>query len=145
MTVRAVSLLCLLGLTARVSTSEMPLQNNIWQVDVEAGGRLFVGGADKAALKRAAELTIAQGYTHFVISNPNTQTSTTYAGSTAGFSQTNVNVIGNTAYGSTTYTPGVPIFRPQKNVTVTVTMFHAGEPGAANALDAAATLARLGS
>ena len=58
------------GLAGCVTTSEMPLAKNVWQVSTESQGTLFVGQADKSTLKRAAELTIAQGYDHFVIQNP---------------------------------------------------------------------------
>ena len=57
-----------------ITTSEMPLAKNVWQIHTETGGSLFTGQADKATLRRAAELTLAQGYSHFVIQNPQTQT-----------------------------------------------------------------------
>jgi hypothetical protein len=130
-------------LTGCISTSEMPLAKNVWQIHTETGGVLFTGMADKATLKRAAELTLAQGYTHFLIQNPNTQSGEVYAGSTQGFASTNLSMVGNTAYGTTTYTPGVPLMKPVKNVSVTVVMFHENEPQAAQALDAVAMLKRL--
>lgn len=134
-----------LGLAGCVTTSEMPLAKNVWQVNTEAGGSLFVGQADKATLKRAAELTVAQGYTHFIIQNPNTQTGAVYVGSTPGTANTTVNVVGNTAYGTTTYNPGVPIMAPRKNVSVTVVMFHANEPQAATAIEAVSILKQASS
>src|SRR5215204_1355289 len=133
--------LSFLALGGCISTSEMQLSKNVFQVDVAAGGALFVGGANDAAMKRAAELTLAQGYSHFVIANPNSQSSSTYVGSTPGYATTNLsgtatanlNVVGNTAYGSTayngvgttTYTPGIPIIRREKNVSMTVIMYNA--------------------
>ena len=128
-----------------VTTSEMPLAKNVWQVNTESGGALFVGQADKATLKRAAELPLAQGYTHFLNQNPTTQTGSVYVGSTPGTANTDINYVGNMAYGTTTYTPGVPIMAPRKNVGVTVVMYHADEPQAAQALDAAAILKQYNS
>lgn len=142
MTVRVVFVAACLSLAVAgcISTSEMPLARNVWQINTEAGGALFTGQADKATLRRAAELTLRQGYTHFVIQNPTTQSGSVYVGSTPGTATTNVSVFGNTASGTTTYTPGMPIMSPRKNVSVTVVMFHANEPQAASALDAAEIL-----
>jgi len=136
-------MLAALLLAGCVTTSELPLSKNVWRVEVNAGGALFVNGADNAALKKAAELTIAQGYSAFIIANPNTENGVNYVGTTPGMASTNVNYFGNSAFATTTYTPGVPIFAPHKNVTITVVMFHKGDPGSANAIDAAATLKRL--
>ena len=133
------------GLTGCVTTSEMPLAKNVWQVSTESQGTLFVGQADKSTMKRAAELTIAQGYDHFIVQNPQTQTGAVQVGNMPVTANTNVNVIGNTAYGTTTYTGGGAIMAPQKNVSVTVVMFHANEPQAAQAVDAAAYLKQLNS
>jgi hypothetical protein len=130
-------------LTGCVSTGDMPLAKNVYQVNVEARGALFVGGAQNAALKRAAELTIKNGYTSFIIQNPSVQTGSSYVGTTPGYANTTINAFGNTAYANTTYTPGVPMFAPEKNVSLIVVMFKPGDPGAANAIDAAATLKRL--
>ncbi len=144
--VKAGSLLALCAaLGGCITTSEMPLAKNVWQIQTETGGALFTGQADKATLRRAAELTLAQGYDHFVIQNPQTQTGSIYVGSTPGTANSDVSVFGNTAYGTTTYTPGVPIFSPQKNVAVTVVMYHANEPQAGQALDATAILKQVNS
>ena len=117
----------------------------MWQVNTEAGGSLFVGQADKATLKRAAKFTVAQGYTHFAIQNPSTQTGSVYVGSTPGTANTTVSMVGNTAYGTTTYSPGVAIMAPRKTVGVTVVMYRAVEPQAANAIEAATILKQANS
>ena len=133
------------GLAGCVTTSEMPLAKNVWQVSTESQGTLFVGQADKSTMKRAAELTIAQGYDHFIIENPQTQTGSVQVGNMPVTANTNVNVIGNTAYGTTTYSGGGAIMASQKNVSVTVVMFHANEPQAAQAVDAVVYLKQLNS
>lgn len=139
----AVVIVAALTLAGCVSTGDMQLAKNVYQVNVEARGALFVGGAQNAALKRAAELTIKNGYTSFIIQNPSVQSGTAYIGTTPGYANTTVSAFGNTAYANTTYTPGVPMFAPEKNVSLVVVMFKPGDPGAANAIDAAATLKRL--
>ena len=133
------------GLAGCVTTNEMPLAKNVWQVSTETQGTLFVGQADRSTMKRAAELTIAQGYDHFIIQNPQTQTGSVQVGNMPIIANTSVNVVGNTAYGTTTYTGGNAVMAPQKNVSVTVVMFHANEPQAAQAVDAAAYLKQLNS
>ena len=143
-TIRTALLLLIGGaLAGCVTTSEMPLAKNVWQVSTESQGTLFVGQADKSTMKRAAELTIAQGYDRFIVQNPQTQTGAVQVGNMPVTANTNVNMVGNTAYGTTTYTGGGAIMAPQKNVSVTVVMFHANEPQAAQAVDAAAYLKQL--
>ncbi len=139
------ALLLLIGgaLAGCVTTSEMPLAKNVWQVSTESQGALCVGQADKSTMKRAAELTLAQGYARFIIQNPQMQTGAVQVGNMPVVANTNVNVIGNTAFGTTTYTGGGAIMAPQKNVSVTVVMFHASEPQAAQAVDAATYLKLL--
>ncbi len=133
------------GLAGCVTTSEMPLAKNVWQVSTESQGTLFVGQANNSTMKRAAELTLAQGYDRFIIQNPQTQTGAVQVGNMPVTANTNVNVVGNTAYETTTYTGGGAIMAPQRNVSVTVVMFHANEPQAAQAVDAAAYLKQLNS
>ncbi len=139
------ALLPLIGATFAgcVTTSEMPLARNVWQVSTESQGTLFVGLADRSTMKRAAELTLAQGYDSFVVQNPQMQTGAVQVGSMPVTANTNVSVIGNTAYGTTTYTGGGAIMAQQRNISVTIVMFHANEPQGAQAIDAAATLKRL--
>lgn len=126
-----------------VTTSEMPLARNVWQASTEAQGSLFTGKASNATMKRAAELTLAQGFDSFVVQNPQARSGSVYVGSTPTVANTNINVYGSTAYGTTTYTGGEAIMAPHRDVSVMAVIFHAGEPGAAQAVDAAAYLQRL--
>jgi hypothetical protein len=43
----------------------MPLAPNMVRLDTHAGGALFVGQAAGQTMKRAVELTLQNGYTHF--------------------------------------------------------------------------------
>ena len=47
----------------------MQVAPNAHRIESEAGGLLFMGQAGDQTLKRAAELTVANGYTHFVIAD----------------------------------------------------------------------------
>lgn len=131
-----------LALAACVTTQEMPLSANVWRIQTEAGGLLFVGQAAPQTLKRAAELTLKQGYTHFKLVDASVATGSEFAGYVPGQSNTtvNVNAMGNAAYGTTTYSPGVALRRPTAQAGATVIMYHSNDPEAKNALDAEAIL-----
>lgn len=131
------------ALAACVQTGETQLARNVWQVETNARGIIGVSMADKQFTRRVAELTIAQGYTHYIIQDPTTQNGSEFAGFTPGSSTTTVNVYGNTAYGNTMFTPGMPIMRRTKEKSAVVYMFKATDPEAQNAVDAAETLRRL--
>jgi hypothetical protein len=55
--------------TACVSTQELTLAPNVVQLDTHASGALFAGQATTQTMKRAAELTLQNGYTHFRLEN----------------------------------------------------------------------------
>ena len=55
--------------TACVSTQELPLAPNVVQLDTHASGALFTGQATTQTMRRAAELTLQNGYTHFRLEN----------------------------------------------------------------------------
>lgn len=128
-----------------IRTHEMPLAPNAVRLDTHASGLLFAGQAAKQTLHRAAELTLQNGYTHFRLEQANvaqgselsgiylTDTGSTYSASTYG----NSAYVNANASGFST-----PIYRPKSDIGVTVVMFHAGDPGAKNAFDAAEMLRR---
>jgi hypothetical protein len=127
-----------LGLAACVHTQEMPLAPNVVRLDTQASGLLFQGQAAPQTMKRAAELTLQNGYSHFRFEQASTQQGSQYAGSYTSGSAT--------AYGSGGFATvngsaiSTPIYRPTSSVGVTVVMFHANEPGAQGAFDAKAVL-----
>lgn len=136
----AAVLVSLALLSGCISTQEMPLSENVWRIQTEAGGLLFVGQTSKQTLKRAAELTLKQGYSHFRLVDASMASGSEFVGYTPGMARTNVSVVGNTAYGTTTYSPGVPINRPTSQAGATVIMYRAGDPEAKDALDAESIL-----
>jgi len=56
-------------LTGCVSTQELPLAPNEVRLDTHASGSLFVGQATGQTMRRAAELTLQNGYSHFRLGN----------------------------------------------------------------------------
>ena len=128
-----------LGVAGCTTTSTTPMAKNVWQVDAESGGALFVGGNKETALKQAAELTIAQGYQRFIIADAATARDTRYIGNTGVTA--NTTFIGNTA--TTNISGGVPIYRPTASTSLTVVMFNPGDKGFDQAIDAQAFLAQL--
>ena len=127
-----------LALAGCVHTEEMPLAPNVVRLDTRASGLLFQGQAGPQTLRRAAELTLQNGYTHFRLDQASTSQGSQYSGSITSGSAT---AYGNNGYavvnGSAVSTP---IYRPTSNVGVTVVMFHANEPGANGAFVAANVL-----
>ena len=97
----AIAVVASLGLSACGSLQELPLAPNMIRLDVSPSGAPFVGGS---ALRRAAELTLQNGYSAFRI--------------------TPIYAVSFDRFGAT------------------IVMFHAGDPRAEDAFDAAAVLAK---
>lgn len=125
-----------------ISESEIALSKNVYQIDLSARGRFGVDAAPKRAQIRAAELTLQKGYSHYVIQSGGTSGGSVYAGQTPVYSQTNVNVVGNTAYASTNNFGGYPMMMPTSQTSITVVMFNSKD-APPNALDAAQVLKNL--
>lgn len=119
-----------------VSTSEMQVAPNAYQLETNAGGLVFMGSAGPQTLKRAAELTVAKGYTHFRLEGTGLQTGSQVAGILPGRTYGQATVVGNTVYGSAYSTPSTVVRGPTERVTATVVMFHSSDPEAQGAFDA---------
>lgn len=136
----------LLLLQACATTSEMPLAPNAVRLDTQASGVLFTGSAGSMTMKKAAEATIARGYTHFRLEQASTSSGRRLTGMTSNtFGTVSAQSYGNSTYGNysgTTYTS--PNFAPTANIGVTVVMFHANEAGARGAFNAADVLKKGG-
>ncbi len=106
-------------------------------------------------MKRAAELTIQNGYSHFrldqaQISQGRELGGVYTSGRSTGYVSATGSRVGNNVYVSGTgvssgYSMSTPIYRPTSELGVTVYMFHANEPGAQGAFDAKEVLAQYGS
>ena len=125
-----------------ISESEMALSQNTYRIDLNARGRFGVNAAPKRAQLRAAELTLAKGYTHYLIQGSGTQGGSVYAGNMPTYSNTNVNIVGNGAFATTNTFGGAPIIMPTSQTSIVVVMFKAPNVPA-NALDASQMLASL--
>lgn len=133
-------------LTACVSTQELPLAPNVVRLDTQASGALWAGSAANVTLKRSAEATIARGYTHFRLDQASMSQGRVMTGvigqssgqATATGWGNQVNVTGT----SSGYV--APVYAPTASVGVTVIMFHANEPGAQGAFDAAQIIKQFG-
>ncbi len=121
-----------LAIAGCVSTTETQLRQDIWQIKASGQGFLAKGKTANALHKRAAELTLEKGYTHFILGLPQTNSSL----STAGFTPIQGSVVGNNFYVS----GGQPINVYQESSIVLVKMSRSGADGA---LDAAVVLASL--
>jgi hypothetical protein len=131
-----------LAVSACVSTQEMPLAPNEVRLDTHAAGALFTGQAASVTMRRAAELTLQNGYSYFRLEQASVSQGTQLAGvSNYSTGSAYATGFGNSAL-ATGYSSGfsTPIYRRTADVSVTVVMFHAGEPGAKDAFDAADVL-----
>ncbi|HZS71058.1 MAG TPA: hypothetical protein VFA13_04425 [Candidatus Acidoferrum sp.] len=141
---RPLVLIGILFIPGCIRTQEMPLAPNVVRLDTHASGLLFAGQAAPQTLHRAAELTLQNGYTHFRLEQANVAQGSQLSGvysSAAGSASGTAN--GNSAYVNANVSGfSTPIYRPTSDIGVTVVMFHAGEPGAKDAFDAAEVLRR---
>ena len=125
-----------------IQTQELPLAPNVIRLDTRASGILFAGSASEQTQRRAAQLTLQNGYSHFRFDQAQVSQGSQLAGVYSS-GQANATGYGNNVMvtGSSTSSP---IYAPTANVGVTVYMFHENEPGAQGAFDAAEVLKRLG-
>ena len=75
--------------------SQIQINEKTWQVSFRGNGYTSKNRAQKFAMRRAAEITIEQGFTHFIITQSSSQISTM---ETAGSSMTTGNIDPNTGY-----------------------------------------------
>lgn len=134
------------SLAACATTSELPLAPNVVRLDTQASGLLFTSAAGAITMKKAAQITLARGYSHFRIEQASMATGSRVTGvyaNTTGWGSTSFsgNTASSTFGGSTIYTP---MRAPTANVGVTVVMFRANEAGAKGAWDAAYVLKKQG-
>lgn len=129
-------------LSACVSTQEMPLAPNMVRIDTQSRGMLFTGQTVPTTMRAAAKATLERGYTHFRLSQASLQQGSVVAGAVSNANTNFSGTYGNGFYngqanglGSTTI-----VRAPTANAGVTVIMFHANEPGAQGAFDAAQVL-----
>ncbi len=130
----------------------MQVAPNVYRLETNAQGLLFVGQSGKETLKRAAELTIQRGYTHFIFADAGYETGSKVAGVIPGRTYGNTTVSGYsygntfnaTAYGSSYSTPSTVVRAPTEKVSVTVVMLRPGESGFEQAFDAEAVLKEQG-
>jgi hypothetical protein len=125
---KLVPILCL-ALAGCITTQAMPLAPNVVRIDTQSGGALFVGQTVPATMRQAAQETLNRGYTHFKLADTNTGVgeqqgeACSWGRFGGGCSNTN---------------------RQVAKVGVTVTMFHANEPGAKDAFVAEDVLKQYG-
>ena len=114
--------------------SQIQINEKTWQVSFRGNGYTSKNRAQKFAMRRAAEITIEQGYTHFIITQSSSQISTM---ETAGSSMTTGNIDPNSGYFSsnTTNYGGMTFSFPTENsYFVLLTKEEADQIGSLNGL-----------
>jgi hypothetical protein len=122
------------AISACITTQEMPLAPNVVRLDTQASGLLYTGKVASATMRRAVELTIAKGYTHFRFEEAAMGQGSAYGGSISS--------------GSATWSRGSlsamsfssPVYIPTAGVAVTVIMLKPDDVRATDAFVAADVL-----
>jgi hypothetical protein len=127
-----------------VQTTEMPLAPNVVRLETTGGGLIGRSEVPKQTMRKAAELTLEKGYSHFKFADPSVNSRSEIAGYPPGMTTTRATVIGNTGFATTTSSPGFLVRQRRTDIGVTVVMFHANDPGARGAFDAKAVLKAYG-
>ena len=137
----AISLVAL-GLAACVTTQEMPLAENVVRIDTQAKGLLFTGQAVPTTMRAAAKATLDRGYSHFRFADASLQQGSVVAGTVATGNVSYSGSYGQGFYNGQGFGYGTTnvIHAPTAGAAATVIMFHANEPGAKGAFDAAQVL-----
>jgi hypothetical protein len=125
-----------------ISTQEMPLAPNVVRIDTQSSGWLFTGKTVPQTMRAAANATLQRGYSHFRFADAGMSQGSQVAGVIGG---SNTNFNGNYGYGfmsgySNSFGSASVVRAPTAGAAATVIMFHADEPGAQGAFDAAQVL-----
>ena len=121
-----------LFLAGCASASVMDLDANTVQVSAGAAPACGAIGAQNYAVKTAAYQTLRRGYDRYIIAGAQATAQDRFAGYTPMYA----NSYGN----STMITGGEPIVMTEHGQNLVVHMFHSGDPGSENAIDAKTTL-----
>ena len=110
--------------------SEIQLADNVWQVSFEGNGYTKDKRARDLALLRSADLTLQQGYTHFLIADSaNSHELSTFTMPATSYTTGSIYGSGRYAYGNattTTYGGGTSLIKKPETTNV-VHMFR-GKP-----------------
>ncbi len=119
-----------IALAGCVSTQsqEMPLAPNAVRIDTQAKGVLFTGQAVPQTMRAAAQATLARGYSHFKFAGADVPQGSAETGAAANDNDTGA----SSGLGTIT-----ALHDLTANSTATVLMFHADDPEAKGAFDAA--------
>jgi hypothetical protein len=125
-------------------TSAMPLAGDTVAITTSAAPMCGAAGAQTVAARQAAVETIRRGFDSYRIVDGQYQNNIGVVGHTpiTAHSTGNAYASGGMVYGQsrTTYSGGQPIMGGSHNQALIVKMFKDGDPAAANAISARATL-----
>lgn len=115
-------------LSGCVTQNELALQRNVYRLDIDARGDFGISDAAKTMQRRAAELTLSKGYSHYIIADSNSETGTEVIGHMPATSRTTTRREGSWQSGeSTVYTQtydyGGPITEKRQLTSLIVVMY----------------------
>jgi hypothetical protein len=132
-----------LALTGCITTQEMPLAPNVVRIDTQASGFLFTGQTVPQTMRAAANATLQRGYSHFKFADAGMNQGSVVTGVVGGSS---ANYRGGYGFGNVNSFGSASVVRaPTAAAAATVLMFHANQPEAQGAFDAAQVLQQYAS
>ena len=133
-----VTICAALSLAGCISTQEMPLAPNVVRIDTQSSGLLFTGQTVPQTMRAAANATLQRGYSHFKFADAGMNQGSMVTGVVGG---SNTNYSGGYRYGNVNSFGSASVVRaPTAAAAATVIMFHASQPEAQGAFDAAQVL-----
>jgi hypothetical protein len=110
--------------------TETQLDTNVFRVSFRGNGATHADRAEELALLRSADLTLKNGFTHFVIIDAHSRSQLgTYTTPTQSYTTANATAYGNSAYGTArTTTYGGQTFLISKPSTTNTIMCFSGKP-----------------
>lgn len=111
----------------------IPLGNDMMEIDTSVAPVYGRAGAQRIAINKAAEATIAMGYDKFIVINNGGWNELTASGHSRSTIDANNNQIGGSAFGQQSSGWGTTRHPEAKMV---IHMFHNGDKGADKAVDA---------
>jgi hypothetical protein len=117
-------------------TSVMPLAADTLEVTTSAAPVCGAAGAQEVAIHRAAVETIRAGFDRFTVLNSGGQDNV----GVIGYTPLTATTYGSPGYATTTVYGGAPIIAGSHDESVVIKMYHAGDPGGADAISARSLL-----
>jgi hypothetical protein len=121
------------ALTACAHEAAIPLGNDMMEIDTSVAPVYGRAGAERIAINKAAEATLAMGYDKFIVVNNGGWNETTVGGGSQSTFNANATQMGGSAFGQQSSGWGTTRHPEAKMI---IRMFHNGDKDSEKAVDA---------